>query len=209
MKSNNKLVAYVFVPLIFALVGLGIVYVGFNKHIAFAKGASKMIFGQSIPEFSEPEPQPISKDAIVTPNYGALYAYLSCEDLNMYVPVYYGSGARIEQKGASQISTVLPGQKGTIVISGDEKAYLWSLENARAGKVIEIKTGYGTFGYKITKVEIGNFGDDAYDVSQKDKELLVIKTGYPFKEKKGIQPKCGGNTCLVFGERVSGPEVTQ
>lgn len=206
-KGFNKLVAYIYVPLIFAIVGLLVIFGMFYKSISFATGSIKMITAESIPEFEQQKQPPVKTSDIAVPIYGAFYADVLSDDLGLSAMIYYGDSGRIAQKGVVQSTPAMPGKKGTILLSARNDAFFWSLKDIRAGHIIKIKTSYGTFEYRIQQVDVGYLNAEDYNLHQTDKEVLMLKTNYPFEDDE--EPKYDGDTLIAYGERVSGPDIEE
>ena len=78
------------------------------------------------------------------------------------------------------------------------------LKDVEKGDDFIVKTTYGTYDYRVTKIEIYDEGDydKAYDLSSK-KEQLILYTCYPFGDFNGDKTK----RMFVYFERVKGPDI--
>ena len=139
------------------------------------------------------------------PKYSEQYGRLTCDELNISSPVFFGDRSNILEKGAGQYSgSSLPGEGGTILIGAHDTTYFENLENVKKGQVFEFTTEYGIYEYEVTKTKIydEDMYDEAYDLSA-DKEQLVLYTCYPFGELNGTKTQ----RMFVYLEKILGPDI--
>lgn len=116
------------------------------------------------------------------PEYGTSYATISIPKININLPVYYGDTMEILKKGVGHSSgSYFPGEGGSIVYMGhNSKKVFRNFSKIEKGDLINIKTDYGDFSYKVYDTKIVNETDiDALPI-QDNKEILMIYTCYPF-----------------------------
>ena len=116
------------------------------------------------------------------PEYGTSYATISIPKININLPVYYGDTMEILKKGVGHSSgSYFPGEGGSIVYMGhNSKKVFRNFSKIEKGDLINIKTDYGDFSYKVYDTKIVNETDiDALQIKD-NKEILMIYTCYPF-----------------------------
>ncbi len=117
------------------------------------------------------------------PEYGTQYATIKIPKIDVDLPVYYGDtldiikGARVGHAGGSYF----PGEGGSIIYMGHNSTKVFRrFSELQKGNEIEVKTDYGDFKYKIYDMQIVNEDEPEKLPIQKDKEILMIYTCYPF-----------------------------
>lgn len=116
------------------------------------------------------------------PEYGTSYATINIPKININLPVYYGDTMEILKKGVGHSSgSYFPGEGGSIVYMGhNSKKVFRNFSKIEKGDLINIKTDYGDFSYKVYDTKIVNETDiDALPIKD-NKEILMIYTCYPF-----------------------------
>jgi uncharacterized protein yhcS len=116
------------------------------------------------------------------PEYGTSYATINIPKININLPVYYGETMEILKKGVGHSSgSYFPGEGGSIVYMGhNSKKVFRNFSKIEKGDLINIKTDYGDFSYKVYDTKIVNETDiDALPIKD-NKEILMIYTCYPF-----------------------------
>lgn len=85
-------------------------------------------------------------------SYGSQCAILSCDAIDLYVPVYWGSGAELLEKGAVQYpGAVQLGKDGNSVISAHVNTFFHNLTDLKVGDVVTAYTTYGKFTYTVSE----------------------------------------------------------
>ena len=116
------------------------------------------------------------------PEYGAKYATIQIPKIDIDLPVYYGDTLDILKKGVGHSSgSYFPGEGGSIIYMGhNSKKVFRRFSELQKGNEITVKTEYGEFKYKIYDMQlIGETETEKLPI-QKDKEILMIYTCYPF-----------------------------
>ena len=81
---------------------------------------------------------------IVRPSFGEQYAVLTCEAVSMRVPVYWGTGDQLFEKGACQSSSsAVLGETGNAVIDAHVNTFFSSLSEIEPGDEIVLYTSAG------------------------------------------------------------------
>ncbi|MDE6658300.1 MAG: class D sortase, partial [Oscillospiraceae bacterium] len=100
----------------------------------------------------EQEQQFYSEGEIIRPSFGEQYAILKCEDINLSVPVYWGSSSELLERGACQASSsVVLGETGNVVIDAHVNTFFADLPKLQTGNQIIIYTTYGIFTYEVAE----------------------------------------------------------
>jgi len=116
------------------------------------------------------------------PEYGTSYATINIPKININLPVYYGDTMEILKKGVGHSSgSYFPGEGGSIVYMGhNSKKVFRNFSKIEKGDLINIKTDYGDFFYKVYDTKIVEETDINALPIQDNKEILMIYTCYPF-----------------------------
>ena len=90
------------------------------------------------------------------PEYGTSYATINIPKININLPVYYGDTMEILKKGVGHSSgSYFPGEGGSIVYMGhNSKKVFRNFSKIEKGDLINIKTDYGDFSYKVYDTKI-------------------------------------------------------
>ncbi len=116
------------------------------------------------------------------PEYGTKYATIKIPKIDVDLPVYYGDSLDILKKGVGHSSgSYFPGEGGSIIYMGhNSKKMFRRFSELQKGNEIEVTTSYGDFKYKIYDMQLINESDVDKLPIQKDKEILMVYTCYPF-----------------------------
>ena len=116
------------------------------------------------------------------PEYGTEYATIKIPKIDVDLPVYYGDTLEVLKKGVGHSSgSYFPGEGGSIVYMGhNSKKVFRRFSELQIGDEIKITTSYGEYTYKIYDMELINETDVDKLPIQRDKEILMIYTCYPF-----------------------------
>lgn len=224
MKHSNlkKLPAYFIVPVIFTLLGYGVLRVALTPVWNLAISSASLIVADDAPNFnpelssiydSEADKQTsedenvIPVENIAFPNTGEQYGKLTCKRIGLNAPVYWGDTSKILRSGAGQSEASLPpGFNSAIIICAHNTSFFKPLKNVKVGDVITFDTNYDTYQYNVTSVEVlnenvlANKMDGMYLQSE---ETLLLYTCYPFHAISGRKT----DRLVVLGERVEGKDV--
>lgn len=228
----KKLMAYIYMPLIFAILGYGIVYLAARPILEVGGSMISLVLSTSGPEksqtpsksFMEPDSEASKQSAakntaapgksqqsainvkdITYPQYGDLYGKLTCDRIGLAADVYYGDDSQLLRKGAGQyIGSGLPGFGRQILLAGHNVTTFAPLKDMKAGDVVTFKTAYGTYEYKITDMKVLDARDtSAYDLLA-DGEKLVMYTCYPFTMLGSTNERY-----FVYGDKILGPQIAE
>ena len=116
------------------------------------------------------------------PDYGTKYANIEIPKIDVDLPVYYGDSLEILKKGVGHSTgSYFPGEGGSILYMGhNSKNVFRRFSELEIGDEITVKADYGTYNYKIYDMKLVKETDlDAAPI-QKDEEILMVYTCYPF-----------------------------
>ena len=115
------------------------------------------------------------------PEYGAKYANIKIEKIDVDLPVFFGDDLDILKNGVGHSTgSYFPGEGGSIIYMGHNSEDVFRrFSELNIGDKIEIITSYGVFEYEIYNYKIINETDLEELPIQKEKEILMIYTCYP------------------------------
>ena len=216
----KRLMAYIYMPLIFTLAGYLVIYIAVKPIAEIALGLGSMVVATEAPDFSpntnsifEPQAEQgqeveeratVPMSEVVIPEYSTHYGQLTCEKVGLDAPVYFGDDRGILKVGAGQYNgSYMPGFGRTILLSAHNTTYFAPLQYIGAGDEITFTTNYGVYVYKVTETKVLHKSDEsAYSLTQ-DKEQLVLYTCYPFEMLVGTKQ----DRLFVYADKISGPDV--
>lgn len=116
------------------------------------------------------------------PEYGTQYATIEIDKIDVNLPVYYGDTLEVLKKGVGHSSgSYFPGEGGSIVYMGhNSKKMFRRFSELQKGNEIKVTTSYGEYTYKIYDMQLIKETETDKLPIQRDKEILMIYTCYPF-----------------------------
>ena len=116
------------------------------------------------------------------PEYGTQYATIEIPKIDVNLPVYYGNTLEILKKGVGHSSgSYFPGEGGSIIYMGhNSKKVFRRFSELQIGNEIKVTTSYGEFNYRIYDMQLINETEKDKLPIQKEKEILMVYTCYPF-----------------------------
>ena len=116
------------------------------------------------------------------PEYGTQYATIEIPRINVNLPVYFGDTLEILKKGVGHSSgSYFPGEGGSIIYMGhNSKNMFRRFSELQLGDEIKVTTSYGEYTYKIYDMQLIKETDVDKLPVQKEKEILMVYTCYPF-----------------------------
>ena len=116
------------------------------------------------------------------PEYGTKYGTIEIAKINVNLPVYYGDSLDILKNGVGHSSgSYFPGEGGSIVYMGhNSKKMFRRFSELQIGDKIKVTTSYGEYNYKIYDMKLIKETEVDKLPIQKDKEILMVYTCYPF-----------------------------
>lgn len=133
----------------------------------------------------EKKPTEINKETKVIinyPSFGDKYATIEIPKIDSNLPVYFGDTLEILKNGVGHSSgSYFPGEGGSIIYMGhnSESAYR-RLGEVQIGDEIIVKTDYGEYKYTVYDMQLINETEGDKLPIQKEKEILMLYTCYPF-----------------------------
>ena len=116
------------------------------------------------------------------PEYGTQYATIEIDKIDLEAPVYYGDTLEILKKGVGHSSgSYFPGEGGSIIYMGhNSKKMFRRFSELQIGNEIKVTTTYGEYTYKIYDMQLIKETEVDKLPIQKEKEILMVYTCYPF-----------------------------
>ena len=182
-KTIKATILNVIVALLSLIIILFAVYTVFGAKIEETVSmASKITV--DIDQKEESKPIEIDSQNRITnyPEYGTKYASIQIPKIDVDLPVYFGDTLEILKKGVGHSSgSYFPGEGGSIIYMGhNAKKIFRRFSELQIGNEITIKATYGTYKYKIYDMKLIKETDIDELPIQKQKEILMIYTCYPF-----------------------------
>ena len=183
VKTCKATIIDLIVALLITVVIVGTIYLLFGQEV---NETFSIVSKVSIDVENKKEAQPItiSDDNKLQnyPEYGTQYATLEIPRLNLNVPVYFGDTLEILKKGVGHSSgSYFPGEGGSIVYMGhNSKNMFRRFSELQVGDEMTVTTSYGKFTYEIYDMLLINETEVDKLPIQKEKEILMVYTCYPF-----------------------------
>ncbi len=215
----SRLMAYVYMPLIFSLLGYVVIAIAASPQINMLQSIGGMIIANNVPSFNtdlksafEPAQQEDNKDTIdkstVTfPDRGTHYANITCEKIGLNAPVYFDDTNAILRVGVGNYpGSFIPGYGRTILLSAHNTSFFKPLQNIEVGDIVIITTNYGVYEYKVNKTEV--IDKDVANSRMNEwlsstQEQLIMYTCYPFHFLSTTKT----DRWFVYADKISGPDV--
>lgn len=218
MKKNIKrIMAYVYMPFFFMILGYGIVYLAALPIIDTISSVASVFISDKAPVFDDitvtsifeaPDENVgdvIPESEIKIPSYGEHYANVSCERIGLKAEVCYGDSYSILRTNVGHYAgSAFPGYGKPIMLVAHRTQHFFPLKDAEIGDIITLTTSYGVYEYEVKDIQIRNKNDKtAYDLEQ-DKEQLIMYTCYPF-----VFMADATNRYFVYADKISGPTIQE
>lgn len=116
------------------------------------------------------------------PEYGTQYATIQIPKIDVDLPVYFGDTLEILKNGVGHSSgSYFPGEGGSIVYMGHNSRKVFRrFSELQVGNEITVTANYGTYKYRIYDMQLIKETDLDKVPIQKNKEILMVYTCYPF-----------------------------
>lgn len=191
MQTQNKLMQSVkatISSIIVALLITGLLLFGvklfFGREIGdFFMLANKVTVAKYEKEESKATSINEEKKVLINyPEYGTQYATIEIDSIDVNLPVYFGDTLEVLKKGVGHSSgSYFPGEGGSIIYMGhNSKKMFRRFSELKVGEEIKVTTSYGEYTYKIYDMKLINENELDELPIQKDKEILMVYTCYPF-----------------------------
>ncbi len=172
----------------------------------YQSGTDKACLKESKTESTDTE-NTIRIEDIQFPKLGEHYGMISCDRIQLEVPVYWGDTQKILSAGVGHfMGSFLPGFNRSILLSAHNNTFFRPLELIRIGDIIEFATNYGEFQYVIDEVSVIKEEDAEKMLDHMlglSGEKLIMYTCYPFSSFVSNKEK----RLFVYANKISGPEV--
>lgn len=218
---EKSLMAYVYMPLLFIVLGYGIVYLCVKPHIGSLSNIGLTFLNQNAPtesgqnnsiyvepdeSFWEEQPETIQASDVVKPKYGEIYGKITCEEIQLEAEILFGDNDTLLKSGVGQyIGSFLPGYGRQILLTGHNTTYFRALENVKKGDILVVSTSYGRYQYEVTETKVVSKGEPTpYDIQQEE-EKLILCTEYPF----GLFAGDKEDSFYVCAKKIAGPKVEE
>ena len=182
----------------------------FSSDTAVDTTTLRSIYRGYTPPDDPAEEETVSCYKVEVPVYNTMYAHLSCEALSIDCDLYFGDSTEALKKGACQsINSYLPGYNGQILVGAHNNRHFRNLEYVKEGQVFTLTTNYGIYQYEVYDITIYNIKDldlqttDAYDFRERNGEILILYTCYPFYKMAATKT----DRFFVYCKKISGPRV--
>ena len=215
-RELSKVLTYVKMCLLLMVLAGTVILIAGTPLASYIIARSKMVMIQGAPQYpnlyeANQSEQLVSNGSmdlseILKPELDTQYATITCESIELEVPLYYGDSETSLGNGAGQYAkSGFPGEGEPILISGHDATFFAPLEKIEAGDTVTISTLYGNYDYKVTGTRVADKTDTtAYNLEQK-KEELILYTCYPFGKLTGDR----SDRFFVYCDRVSETEDVQ
>ena len=116
------------------------------------------------------------------PFVGQKYADIYIDSVGISLPIYFGDSNEILKYGVGHNEgSYFPGEGSSIIYGAHHSNDKFGkLKNIKVNDIITVKTDYGNFNYKIYDTKIIKETDLHLLPIQRDKEILMLYTCYPF-----------------------------
>lgn len=205
----------ILLPLLFSLLGYGILYLALKPIITPVIAIGSLIISDpnANPQLINSgtfedkdifEGQTVPLSEVVIPTIGTHYAQLRIESIDLDVKLYWGDTDELLDKGAGQYTgSFMPGFRKPILIAGHNLTHFNSFQYLEVGSTVEIQTNYGLYVYEITELSIHRYDEDEAFPLDGEEELLMLYTCYPFH----ILATRKDDRFVVYAKRISGPDI--
>lgn len=181
LKATIRDLIVAFLIIVMLLEGINLIY-GQKISEAFSLVNKVSIDIENKEEAAETEINNQQKKLINYPEYGTQYATIEIPKIDVNLPVYFGDTLEILKKGVGHSSgSYFPGEGGSIVYMGHNSRNVFRrFSELQIGNEITVTTSYGVYKYKIYDMQLIKETDLDKVPIQKEKEILMVYTCYPF-----------------------------
>ncbi len=133
------------------------------------------------------------------PTVGESYGTLIINKIEVNAPIIYGATQETILSGVGHDSTsYFPGENGSIILCEHNYMNNFSrLGELTNGDIIEVKTSYGDYFYKLYNEQIVLETENSKLPIQSDKEILMIYTCFPFEGTNHTQYRY-----VIYAEKI-------
>ena len=144
-------------------------------------------------------PSTAAVNTIKFPKLGETFGSISIPSAQIDFPILHGDYDEQLAKGVGHFDgSRFPGEGGNIVFSGHRETVFKTLGKVKVGDLVDVRTTYGTYQYRVTELKIVNANDKTI-VLPSNVEKLTLYTCYPFNTI-GYKPQ----RYIVWAELIKG-----
>ena len=182
VETIKATIKYLIVDLFIIIVIVGAIYLLFGQEV---NETFSIISKVAIDiENKKVEQTQMSEDNTLEnyPEYGTQYATIKIPRINADLPVYFGDTLEVLKNGVGHSSgSYFPGEGGSIIYMGhNSKNMFRRFSELQLGDEMTVTTSYGEYTYKIYDMQLIKETDVDKLPIQKEKEILMVYTCYPF-----------------------------
>lgn len=203
-RKTNRL-EYLMIPILSAgLISIGCILASDTLFWKFyEQWKSIFVIGEIAYEEKELQSFSVGAEENSTPGEGLikgnLYGTITCEEKELYAPLYYGDTEEILQNGAGTYEGYgVPGQGTTILTGAHDATYYKALEQIEPDDIIKVNTYWGSYCYQVEEKRIAKISDSSAYTLQEG-ETLIMYTCYPF----GADAEERLERCFVYAKRIT------
>ena len=183
LKTIKATVIYVIVALIITIAILGGIYLLFGQEVNETFSIVNKV-SIDLENKRTVEQTQLTEDNKLKnyPEYGTQYATIEIPKIDVNLPVYFGDTLEVLKNGVGHSSgSYFPGEGGSIIYMGHNSQNMFRrFSELQVGNEIKVTTSYGEYNYKIYDMQLINEKEVDKLPIQKDKEVLMVYTCYPF-----------------------------
>ena len=182
IKTIKATIKYLIVALLIIIVIIGGIYLLFgqevNETFSIISKVAIDIENKKVEQTKMTEENTLEN----YPEYGTQYATIKIPRINVDLPVYFGDTLEVLKKGVGHSSgSYFPGEGGSIIYMGhNSKNMFRRFSELQIGDEMTVTTSYGEYTYKIYDMQLIKETDVDKLPIQKEKEILMVYTCYPF-----------------------------
>ena len=182
VETIKATIKYLIVALFIIIVIVGAIYLLFGQEV---NETFSIISKVAIDiENKKVEQTQMSEDNTLEnyPEYGTQYATIKIPRINADLPVYFGDTLEVLKNGVGHSSgSYFPGEGGRIIyMAHNSKNMFRRFSELQLGDEMTVTTSYGEYTYKIYDMQLIKETDVDKLPIQKEKEILMVYTCYPF-----------------------------
>lgn len=207
--------AYIYMPLFFSFIGIGIVYIAAYPLIRTVTSAASLFILDKEPTFEETgtiietpvnieenDSDTVNLSDITLPNSHDVIGSISCERIGLLCDFYYGDDSYCLNRGAGMYrGSQIPGRGKPTLVAGHSNTVFNVFQDIQVDDEIIIDMYYGEFHYKVTDIQIYQKDNCIFDL-EKNEEQLMMYTCYPIGILTPVDHRL-----FVYAEKISGPTI--
>ncbi|WP_370456075.1 Class D sortase [Sporosarcina sp. ANT_H38] len=163
------------------LLAIGLLFIGYaSVQLKSTQQSEKVALSQA-KDYLEEQPKVQSLQPELSFQNGETIGILQIPKIDKELPIVEGTDEDALKQGVGHYtSTVYPGQKDQILLSGHRDTVFTGLDKLQNGDSIIVEMQHGTFTYAVVDTEIVDENDTTVIRSTAPDEMLTLSTCYPF-----------------------------